>query len=58
MTHPPLSREERAWRITRWTLGLGALLAFAYGPVPAKAAVIALAAIAFPWWFFRGIMDR
>jgi hypothetical protein len=36
----------------------GALLVFAYGPVPAKAAVLALAAIALPWWFFRGFMDR
>ena len=54
----PLTPAMRAWRIAIWTLGLGALLLFAYGPVPAKAAVLALAAIAFPWWFFRGFMDR
>jgi hypothetical protein len=48
----------RTWRIATWTVGLSALLLFAYGPVPAKAAVLALAAIAFPWWFFRGLMDR
>ena len=60
----PLHRPEsltptmRAWRIATWTLGLGALLLFAYGPVPAKAAVLAVAAIAFPWWFFRGFLDR
>ena len=58
MTHPPLTREEQAWRIARWTLGLSALLVFAYGPVPAKAVVLALAAIVLPWWFFRGFMDR
>jgi hypothetical protein len=57
-TPPPLTHEEQARRIIRWTLGLGALLLFAYGPVPAKAAVLALAAIALPWWFFRGFMDR
>jgi len=58
--HPaePLTPAMRAWRIATWTLGLGALLLFAYGPVLAKAAVLAVAAIAFPWWFFRGFMDR
>jgi hypothetical protein len=54
----PLTGAMRVWRIATWTLGLGALLLFAYGPVPAKAAVLALAAIGFPWWFFRGFMDR
>ena len=54
----PLTTAMRAWRIATWTLGLGALLLFAYGPVPAKAAVLALAAIAITWWFFRGFMDR
>jgi hypothetical protein len=54
----PLTAAMRAWRIATWTLGLAALLLFAYGPVPAKAAVLALAAIALPWWFFRGFMDR
>jgi hypothetical protein len=54
----PLTGAMRAWRIATWTLGLGALLLFAYGPVPAKAAVLALAAIVLPWWFFRGFMDR
>jgi hypothetical protein len=57
-THPPLTREERAERIARWTLGLGALLVFADGPVPAKAIVLALAAIVLPWWFFRVYLDR
>jgi hypothetical protein len=58
--HPaePLTAAMRAWRIATWTLGLGALLLFAYGPVPAKAAVLALAAIALPWWLFRGFIDR
>ena len=54
----PLTAAMRAWRIATWTLGLAALLLFAYGPVPAKAAVLALAAIALPWWFFRWFMDR
>ena len=54
----PLTPAMRAWRIATWTLGLGALLLFAYGPVPAKAAVLALAAIALPLWFFRGSLDR
>jgi len=54
----PLTGAMRAWRIATWTLGLSALLLFAYGPVPAKAVVLALAAIAFPWWFFRGFLDR
>jgi hypothetical protein len=58
--HPPqpLTSGEQAWRIARRTLGLGALLVFAYGPVPAKATVLALAAIVLPWWFFRVFMDR
>jgi hypothetical protein len=58
--HPaePLTAAMRAWRIATWMLGLGALLLFAYGPVPAKAVVLALAAIALPWWFFRGFTDR
>jgi len=45
-------------RIVGWTLGLGSFLVFAYGPVPAKAVILALAAIAFPWWFFRVYLDR
>ena len=45
-------------RIIRWTLGLAAILVFAYGPVPAKAIVLALAAIVLPWWFFRVFLDR
>jgi hypothetical protein len=55
---PPLSREEQVRRIIRWTCGLGAILVFAYGPVPAKAIVLALAAIVLPWWFFRVYLDR
>jgi hypothetical protein len=55
---PPLSREEQVRRIIRWTCGLGAILVFAYGPVPAKAIVLALAAIVLPWWFFRVFLDR
>jgi DMSO reductase anchor subunit len=54
----PLTTAMRTWRIATWTLGLGALLLFAYGPVPAKAAVLALAAIVLPWWFFRRFLDR
>jgi hypothetical protein len=58
MTQAPLSREEQVRRIIRWTLGLTAILVFAYGPVPAKAIVLALAAIVLPWWFFRVFLDR
>jgi hypothetical protein len=54
----PLTTAMRTWRIATRTLGLGALLLFAYGPVPAKAAVLALAAIVLPWWFFRRFLDR
>ena len=54
----PLTREEQVRRIIRWTLGLAAILLFAYGPVPAKAIVLALAAIVLPWWFFRVFLDR
>jgi len=54
----PLTREEQVRRIVVWTLGLGSFLVFAYGPVPAKAVVLALAAIVFPWWFFRVYLDR
>ena len=54
----PLTREERAGRIIRWTLGLTAILVFAYGPVPAKAVVLGLAAIVLPWWLFRVFLDR
>src|SRR6478752_5546004 len=53
----PLTTAMRTWRIATWTLGLGALLLFAYGPVPAKAAVLALPAIVLPWWFFRRFLD-
>jgi hypothetical protein len=58
--HPPepLTTAMRTWRIATWTLGLGALPLFAYGPVPAKAAVLALAAIVLPWWFCRRFLDR
>jgi DMSO reductase anchor subunit len=58
--HPAesLTAAMRAWRIATWTLGLGALLVFAYGPAPAKAIVLALAAIVLPWWFFRVYLDR
>ena len=55
---PSLTRGERADRIIRWTFGLAAILVFAYGPVPAKAIVLALAAIGLPWWFFRVYLDR
>ena len=54
----PLTAAMRVWRIAIWTLGPGALLLFAYGPVPAKAAVLAPAAIVLPWWFFREFLDR
>ena len=54
----PLTREEQVRRIIRWTLGLAAILLFAYGPVPAKAIVLALAASVLPWWFFRVYLDR
>ena len=58
MPQPPLTRGEQAGRIIRWTLGLAAILVFAYGPVPAKAIVLALAAIVLPWWFFRVYLNR
>ena len=59
MTPPqPLTSGEQTWRIARWRLGVGALLLFAYGPVPAKAIVLALAASVLPWWFFRVYLDR
>jgi hypothetical protein len=58
MPQPPLSRGEQIGRIIQWTLGLAAILVFAYGPVPAKAIVLALAAIILPWWFFRVYLDR
>ena len=58
MTQPPLSHEEQARRVIRWTLGLAAIRVFAYGPVPAKAIVLALASIVLPWWFFRVFLDR
>jgi len=55
---PPLTRGEQVRGIIRWTLGLAAILVFAYAPVPAKAIVLALAAIVLPWWFFRVFLDR
>ena len=58
MTQPSLTREEQVRRIIRWTLGLAAIVLFAHGPVPAKAIVLALAAIVLPWWFFRVFLDR
>ena len=58
-TPPPhLPRGEQAGRIIRWTFGFAAILVFAYGPVPAKAIVLGLAAIGLPWWFFRVYLDR
>jgi hypothetical protein len=50
--------ESRSAVSSRWTLGLAAILVFDYGPVPAKAIVLALAAIVLPWWFFRVYLDR
>jgi hypothetical protein len=58
MPQPPLTRGEQIGRTIRWTLGLAAILVFAYGPVPAKAIVLAVAAIVVPWWFFRVFLDR
>jgi hypothetical protein len=58
VSHPPLSRGEQVRRIIRWTFGLAAILVFGYGPVPAKAILLALAAIVLPWWFFRAFLDR
>ncbi len=58
MPHPELTRGEQIGRIIRWTFGLAAILVFAYGPAPAKAIVLALAAIGLPWWFFRVYLDR
>ena len=58
MTQPSLTREEQVRRIIRWTLGLAAIVLFAHGPVPAKAIVLALAAIVLPWWFFQVFLDR
>jgi hypothetical protein len=56
--HPPLTRGEQVGRIVRRMLVLAGILLFAYGPVPAKAIVLALAAIVLPWWFFRVFLDR
>ena len=58
MPRPPLTRGEQIGRMIRWTVGLAAILVFAYGPVPAKAIVLAITAIVLPWWFFRVYLDR
>jgi len=58
MSQTPLTRGDQIGRVIRWTLGLAAILLFAYGPAPAKAIVLALAAIILPWWFFRVYLDR
>ena len=38
--------------VTRWTLGVIAVAAFAYGPLEVKAGVMGLSAIALLVWFW------
>lgn len=45
-------------RALGWALAIGASLTVAYGPVPAKAVVLATASIAGPIWFYRRVLDR
>jgi hypothetical protein len=50
---PPVDPEPiSAIRVIRWTLGVIAASAFAYGPIEVKAAVMGLAAIALLVWLW------
>jgi hypothetical protein len=42
----------------RWTVGIAAVVAFAYGPVEAKTSVIGFAAIALLVWFWTAFDSR
>jgi hypothetical protein len=57
-TEEPPSRRTIALRVLGWAVVLAASLTFAYGPVPAKAAVLAMASIGGPIWFWRSVLDR
>ena len=60
-TAPPAPADPEpisAIRVIRWTLGVIAVAAFAYGPVEVKAAVVALAAIALLVWFWTAVDGR
>ena len=46
------------FRVVAWTVGVGALLVFAYGPTQAKAAVLALTVLGGLYAFFRGFLVR
>jgi len=61
---PPVADEPRTSdpitvpRLLRWGLGSAALLAFVYGPVEIKEAVLGLSAVALLWWFWTTFDDR
>lgn len=54
----PRSRAQVMLRALGWAVAIGASLTVAYGPVPAKAVVLATASIAGPIWFYRRVLDR
>ncbi|HUL85869.1 MAG TPA: hypothetical protein VLX89_10225 [Actinomycetota bacterium] len=54
----PRSRSRVVLRALGWAVAIGASLTVAYGPVPAKAVVLASASIAGPIWFYRRVLDR
>ena len=54
----PPSRRTIALRVLGWAVVLVGSLTFAYGPVPAKAVVLATASIGGPIWFWRSVLDR
>jgi hypothetical protein len=54
----PLTNAQLVWRATWWTLVVGGCAAFAYGPIPLKAAVLALGTLIGLYAFWRGFLSR
>jgi hypothetical protein len=53
----PLTIAQRIWRASTWALGLGLVLAIAYGPLQARAVALALGAILGFVWFWRSFLS-
>jgi len=55
---PPLTTAQWVWKITWWALVVAACAAFAYGPLPVKAGVLALGTVFGLYAFWRGFLSR
>jgi hypothetical protein len=55
---PPLTTAQWAWKIGWWSLVVAASAAFAYGPIPVKAGVLAMGTLVGLYAFWRGFLSR